>query len=160
MRYTIAHANSSTDYRCNFPAVYRIIRKHLGDGRYPSQTVVIGDIFAHFYADPAHPDLAPDQGNVNRWISGKSRVSPSISYYYGDASHLEAMIADIESKILPKMFDPTALAGDLYWLLSADNGVPDLAEDLIKNYYPVYDLHSIAVFVALVLYLSLLYPLH
>ncbi len=77
-----------------------------------------------------------DPSQMNKWLNGKSSVSPSICQFYRDSrehrNQLKITLADV---ILPALFDEAGVTQEVYDLLSAARNISSYKkEEICKNY--------------------------
>lgn len=131
--------------RCDFSSVIGIIREYINDGNSTSQPELIGDLFRTFLEK--NEDFDFDNGQINRWIKGLAAVSPKIAEFYQHKSAAESLVSDIETLILPILYDTAMAAENIYTLVMNDISISEQKRNELTADYP----EDIAAFMATVI---------
>ena len=131
--------------RCDFSSVIGIIREYISEGNATTQPELIGDLFCTFLEK--NEDFDFDNGQINRWIKGLAAVSPKIAEFYQHKSAAESLASDIETFILPILYDTAMAAENIYTLVINDISVSEQKRNELTADYP----EDIAAFMATVI---------
>lgn len=131
--------------RCDFSSVIGIIREYISEGNATSQPDFISDLFRTFLEK--NEDFDFDNGQINRWIKGLAAVSPKIAEFYQHKSAAESLASDIETFILPILYDTAMAAENIYTLVMNDISISEQKRNELTAEYP----EDIAAFMATVI---------
>lgn len=124
--------------RCDFSSIITTIRKYIGDDRGMNQIDLLYELFEGFLEEESSQDFDFDNGLVCRWFNGQARISPRISGYYLHEDNRNRLADDIETNILPLMYDSAMAIQEIYKILIQDGTISDqkkeqLTQDLLHN---------------------------
>lgn len=131
--------------RCDFSSVIGIIREYISEGNATSQPDFISELFCTFLEK--NEDFDFDNGQINRWIKGLAAVSPKIAEFYQHKSAAESLASDIETFILPILYDTAIAAENIYTLVMNDISISEQKRNELTAEYP----EDIAAFMATVI---------
>ena len=137
--------------RCDFSSILSALRGYVSEDRGLNQTDLLYELFASFMSDEDALDFDFDNGLVCRWFNGQAKVSPRISGYYHTPENRKKLAADIESKILPLLYDSAMAVQVIYELLMQDSTISDKEKRNLSKHYPCKDSREEAAFLAAVL---------
>lgn len=131
----------------DFSSVITIIRKYINDERtvmdkFLKQEVKIDQlhlmdqVFASFCNAEEALDFAFDNGQVCRWFNGQARISPRIISFYMKAKNRRLLSADMESYVLPLMYDSAMAVQEIYTLLLQDTTISNQNKKKLAANYP------------------------
>ena len=131
--------------RCDFSTVIGIIREYIIEGNATSQPDFISELFCTFLEK--NEDFDFDNGQINRWIKGLAAVSPKIAKFYQHKSAAESLASDIETFILPILYDTAIASENIYTLVMNDISISEQKRNELTAEYP----EDIAAFMATVI---------
>lgn len=137
--------------RCDFSSILSSLRGYIGEDHGLNQTDLLYELFASFMSDADALDFDFDNGLVCRWFNGQAKVSPRITGYYHTPENRKKLAADIESKILPLLYDSAMAVQVIYELLMRDSTISDKEKRNLSKHYPCKDSRAEAAFLAAVL---------
>ena len=137
--------------RCDFSSIITTVRKYIGDDRGMNQIDLLYELFEGFLEEEASQDFDFDNGLVCRWFNGQARISPRISGYYLHADNQDRLVDDIETNILPLMYDSAMAIQEIYKILIQDGTISDQKKEQLTQDYPCHTSEEEAAFLASVL---------
>ena len=111
--------------RCDFSSIITTVRKYIGDDRGMNQIDLLYELFEGFLEEESSQDFDFDNGLVCRWFNGQARISPRISGYYLHADNQDRLVDDIETNILPLIYDSAMAIQEIYKILIQDGTISD-----------------------------------
>ncbi len=120
--------------RCDFSSVIGIIREYISEGNATSQPDFISELFCTFLEK--NEDFDFDNGQINRWIKGLAAVSPKIAEFYQRKYAAESLVSDIETLILPILYDTDMAAENIYSLVMNDISISEQKRNELTADYP------------------------
>ncbi len=109
--------------RCDFSSVMSIIREYVNEGTKIPQPEFICCLFDGF--SKKNDDFDFDNGQINRWLKGAAPVSPRISEFYSRPASLKALAADIETAVLPILYDEDMTVENIFNLVLNDISISE-----------------------------------
>lgn len=137
--------------RCDFSSIITTVRKYIGDDRGMNQIDLLYELFEGFLEEESSQDFDFDNGLVCRWFNGQARISPRISGYYLHTDNQERLADDIETNILPLMYDSAMAIQEIYKILIQDGTISDQKKEQLTQDYPCHTSEEQAAFLASVL---------
>lgn len=137
--------------RCDFSSIITTVRKYIGDDRGMNQIDLLYELFEGFLEEESSQDFDFDNGLVCRWFNGQARISPRISRYYLHADNRNRLADDIETNILPLMYDSAMAIQEIYKILIQDGTISDQKKEQLTQDYPCHTSEEQAAFLASVL---------
>lgn len=137
--------------RCDFSSIITTVRKYIGDDRGMNQIDLLYELFEGFLEEESSQDFDFDNGLVCRWFNGQARISPRISGYYLHTDNQNRLADDIETNILPLMFDSAMAIQEIYKILIQDGTISDQKKERLTQDYPCHTSEEQAAFLASVL---------
>ena len=133
-----------------FGEIVKILQKYSNPGI--SQMKLMENLFTSVRFDDVCP-YELDDAQVSRWITGKSRVSPTIVAFY--RNNKSALSHDIQQKILSDIYDPAMAVDQVYTLLMRDNSISGETKGRLTEKYPCRTDEDKAAFLGSVLFFAM-----
>ena len=141
--------------RCDFSSIITTIRKYISDDCGLNQIDLLYELFASFISDESSQDFDFDNGLVCRWFNGQAKISPRISAFYRNKLNRRLLADDIESNVLPLMYDSAMAVQEIHTILVQDSTVSDRQKEKLTQGCPCQDDEEEAMFMAEVLCFSM-----